>query len=183
MARTKQTNRRSTGVPPQGDAPIRAAVVSGSVFSETLREITDTKLEELSKRRTAYELQKSNLLADLQLEDDPIKRLERLSSGTITCLGIRLDASGRIMHGQSKNASLDIELTNLGRFLDQARHDPSVSTDMVFTWEKSLLRQLDMQSLKYAYASLYGQLVMEWLSSEAKEPASAGQDAGGTMST
>jgi hypothetical protein len=180
MARTKQTARKSGGfAPPRGDPP-PLVVSSGSVFSETLQEITDTKLEELSKRRNAYELQKSNLLSGLQLEDDPIKRLERLASGTITCLGIRVDASGRIMHGWNKNASLEIELTNLSRFVDQARYDPSLSTDIIFTWEKSLLLQLDMQSLKYAYASLYGQLVMEWLSSDkAGEAAVAGKDGGG----
>ena len=169
MARTKQTARSSGAHPPgKHNEPLRttATVSSGGVFSETLQEITDTKLDELSKRRKAYELQKSDLLSSLQLEHDPIIRLERLSTGTMRCLGIRVNASGRVTHGFNKNASLEIELTNLGRFIEQARHDPSVSMDMISTWEKSLLHQLDTQSLKYAYASLYGQLVMEWLSSD-----------------
>jgi hypothetical protein len=49
-----------------------------SVFSATLQEIT-TKLQELSKSRTAFETKRAKALASLAAEKDSIKRLEILS--------------------------------------------------------------------------------------------------------
>ncbi|KAI5866388.1 hypothetical protein GGS23DRAFT_556882 [Durotheca rogersii] len=135
--------------------------LSGSVFSETLQEITNTKLEELSKRRSDFETTRSEVLAKLQNESQPIQRLHILNQGVRTCYGLRLG-------GVTKPASseLEIELKNLDNFLIQAKCDPSLSAKITRAWEESLLRHLDMQSLKYQYASLYAQLVTEWLSTE-----------------
>ena len=44
------------------------------------------------------------------------------------------------------------------------------------TWEKSLLGHLDTQSLRFRYASIYGQLVTEWLSDKNKGVAAASED-------
>lgn len=60
------------------------------------------------------------------------------------------------------NTSTDIK--NIARFLEQAKFDPSVSTAIQKDWQSKLEKQLDIQSLKYEYASLYGRLVNEWLS-------------------
>lgn len=139
---------------------------SGSVFSETLQEITNTKLDELSKRRTRFEEAKSSLLASIQNEEDAIPRLKTLTDGVKQCFGIKLDKSGKVIPNQTKHTRLEIELKNLDRFLDQAKCDPSVSTKMLHSWQESLLNHLDMQSLKFQYASLYGQLVTEWLAED-----------------
>jgi hypothetical protein len=54
---------------------------SGSVFSETLQEITNTKLQELSKRRSRFEEAKSSILSSIDEEQDAVKRLVTLSDG------------------------------------------------------------------------------------------------------
>ncbi|PKS05105.1 hypothetical protein jhhlp_008472 [Lomentospora prolificans] len=139
---------------------------SGSVFSQTLQEITTTKLEELSKRYASYEKSKSTLLAALEAAKTPIDRLELLSKGVKQCLSLAVDKHGEIVGGQTKHPGLEKKLKNLDRFFAQARYDPSVSNDMMKAWEASLIEHLDTQSLKFQYASLYGQLVSEWLSTE-----------------
>lgn len=138
---------------------------SGSVFSETLQEITNTKLDELSKRRQAFEEAKTSLLASFKVED-AVERLVILSQGVKKAFDIKLDENGKVKTLQTKHPRLETELKNLDRFLAQAKCDPSVSVKMMDNWEKSLLRHLDTQSLKFQYASLYGQLVTEWLAGD-----------------
>lgn len=61
---------------------------SGSVFSEALKEITKTKLDELSKRRQSFEEAKAAVLAFVQEEQNPVTRLEKLSLGVKECFGL-----------------------------------------------------------------------------------------------
>ncbi|KAK9425580.1 hypothetical protein SUNI508_02941 [Seiridium unicorne] len=145
---------------------------SGNIFSETLQEITNTKLEELSKSRADFERKKASVLSQLEGETgDPIKRLTILSGGVKHCLGVKTDkTSGKVLRGQTKSPALEIELKNLDLLLSQARYDPSVSTKSFKAWESSLLCHLDTESLKYQYASLYAELVTEWLSSGKVKP-------------
>lgn len=139
---------------------------SGSVFSETLKEITNTKLQELSKRRAAFEEKKAAILSSLD-DHDKIKRLVTLSDGVKSCYAIKLNSSGHVAEQVTNHTtSLDVELKNLDSFIAQARYDPSISTKALDKWEASLLGHLDTMSLKYAYASLYAQLVTEWLAPE-----------------
>ncbi|KAM0275854.1 hypothetical protein ACHAQH_007326 [Verticillium albo-atrum] len=147
---------------------------SGSVFSETLQEITNTKLEELSKRRRNFEASKKAVLNYLDEEEDKVERIKALSSGVKRCLGVNVDKNGTVVPRARSQAPLEVELKNLGRFLQQARHDPSVSAKMLGAWEASLLSHLDRQSLKFQYADLYGQLVTEWLSADRKEASGKG---------
>ncbi|KAH7129817.1 hypothetical protein B0J13DRAFT_132604 [Dactylonectria estremocensis] len=149
---------------------------SGSVFSDTLQEITNTKLDELSKRRSRFELEKSTLLDSIRDEVDGVKRLGTLSSGVKQCFAITLDKTGKVITNQTKHVRLETELKNLDRFLGQARCDPSISAKMLDRWEQSLRSHLNTQSLKFQYASLYGQLVTEWLSGDKEEETAAGDD-------
>ncbi|KAJ2969688.1 hypothetical protein NUW58_g9922 [Xylaria curta] len=136
----------------------------GGVFSETLQKITNTKLEELSKTRSAFETAKASILSRLNDEVDPLKRLDLLSQGVKDCYAMK------------KNPDLELELENLDSFMAQSKYDPSITPEQMHVWEESLLRHLDMQSSKLEYASLYGQLVTEWLSTE-KAASGAGEDA------
>lgn len=143
---------------------------NGSIFSETLQNITDTKLEELSKRRSAFEITKSNILSMLENEKEPSRRLYILSQGVKACYALKLGKYIKIHNpAQSRNSELEFELKNLDCFLAQAKYDPSVSAKMMQTWEESLMRHLNTQSLTYQYASLYAQLVTEWLSTEKED--------------
>lgn len=150
--------------------------MSGSVFSETLQQITDTKLDELSKKRAAFEANKTSTLSSIESQSDPIERLVLLSNGVKKAFGIKLDKDGKVTTSLTRHPRLEVELKNLDRFLAQARQDPSVSTKTISDWEKGLLRHLEVQSLKFQYASLYGQLVTEWLSGDQKVSSEKGED-------
>lgn len=139
------------------------ASLSGSVFSQTLQDITATKLDELSKRQAAFEDKKAAILATLQADKDRIQRLVVLADGINSCY------PGK----EKKPRSLQTELHNLDLFLAQARYDPSISDTLVHKWESSLLEHLDTMSLKYSYAALYAQLVTEWLSFDKADTAAA----------
>lgn len=144
---------------------------SGSVFSETLQEITNTKLQELSKRRSHFEEAKTSILSSIETEQDAVKRLIGLSDGVKKSFAIKLDENNKVILGRTKFKHLEVDLKNLDRLIGQARVDPSVSEKMLADWEKLLVRQLDMQALQYQYAWLYGELVTEWLSGDKeKEP-------------
>ncbi|KAJ4004734.1 hypothetical protein NW752_009602 [Fusarium irregulare] len=145
---------------------------SGSVFSETLQEITNTKLQELSKRRSQFEEAKRSILSSIEdAEQDAVKRLVTLSDGVKRSFGIKFDNDNKVIIGRTKFKQLEINLKNLDRFIGQAKTDPSVSPKMLANWEELLIRQLDMQALQYQYAWLYGELVTEWLSSDKEKEA------------
>ncbi|KAJ4129288.1 hypothetical protein NW768_007824 [Fusarium equiseti] len=153
-------------------------MASGSVFSETLQEITNTKLQELSKRRSRFEEAKASILSSIDDDTDAVKRLVTLSDGVKKSFGIKLDKNDKVIVGRTKFKQLEINLKNLDRFIGQAKTDPSVSPKMLSDWEKLLLRQLDMQALQYQYAWLYGELVTEWLSSDKEKDLEADVEMG-----
>jgi len=149
---------------------------SGGVFSQTLQSITDTKLAELSKKRNYFEDQKTALLKEVHAETDQRQRLRLLLNGVKESFQAQAKSAKRKRddHLGAKssritgtgNPRLEVLLNNLQKFLDQARYDPSISPKLLQDWEQSLTKELDIQSLKYQYATLYGQLVTEWLSTE-----------------
>lgn len=135
----------------------------GSVYSQTLHDITNTKLAELAKKRTTFEAQRSHITAVVHDEEDATKRLSILAKDTKTCFLIST-SGGCVVRGGSHNPRLELDLRNLDRFLAQARYDPSISPRILEQWQQTMLRHFEVQSLKYEYASLYGQLTTEWLS-------------------
>ncbi|OBS18794.1 hypothetical protein FPOA_10522 [Fusarium poae] len=151
---------------------------SGSVFSETLQEITNTKLQELSKRRSRFEQAKASILSSIDEEQDAVKRLVALSDGVKKSFGIKIDQENKVILGRTKFKHLEIDLRNLDRFIGQVKIDPSVSPKMLADWEKLLVRQLDMQALQYQYAWLYGELVTEWLSGDKEKDQEADVEMG-----
>jgi len=163
MARTKIT-ASSNSEPPSDAHGLRFP--GGSVFSDTLHSITKTKLNELAKKRSTYEDQKSSLLASAQLESNIRKRLSILVEGMKKCFPGLMDAI------------FTSKLQNMEQFLEQGRFDPSVTSEMMLEWEQSLIDHLNIHSSKFQYASLYGELVTEWLLEEKDE--SANQGAKGT---
>ncbi|KPI36782.1 uncharacterized protein AB675_11805 [Cyphellophora attinorum] len=124
------------------------ATSASGVYSETLQSIVDAKLLELERKRK-------------------VDALKVLADGVKKLFGIR-SSEGRIVQGSSKYHELEQKLSNLDRFLAQPRYDPSVSSDMLDEWEKDLHQQLAVQSARFEYASLYAQLVTEWLTAEKK---------------
>ncbi|KAJ9651300.1 hypothetical protein H2198_009422 [Neophaeococcomyces mojaviensis] len=145
---------------------------SGSVFSQTLQEITTTKLEELAKKRDLFEKQKAAATTAAESKQDALDMLTALADGVKQCFSITT-RDGKVVRGNSGQTRLETELQNLDRFIDQARFDPSVSAKIIQQWKDILFKHLDVQSLKYQYADLYGKLTVEWLTSskpKAKAP-------------
>jgi len=148
--------------------------MASSVFSETLQVITTTKLTELSKKRALFEKSKSSVLSSAQREADQKERLRILLDGVKRCFSIKTTrrkrghgrASPGLISTTPEGRDLEMLLKNLERFLEQARYDPSVSPKLLQDWEKSLMQRLNVQALKYQYATLYGELVNEWLVAE-----------------
>ncbi|KAF2501164.1 hypothetical protein BU16DRAFT_500064 [Lophium mytilinum] len=140
---------------------------SGSVFSETLRSITTTKLDELSKKRASFEQQYAAILAAVEGTTDPIDRFRTLIDGLKACFAAKTIAG---------KPRLEADLKYLDRFTEQARYDPSVLPRLQGEWDKILLQHLSVQSLKYEYATLYGQLVTEWLASQQKPKSTSADD-------
>ncbi|KAL8783648.1 MAG: hypothetical protein Q9195_009322 [Heterodermia aff. obscurata] len=137
----------------------------GSVFSQTLHDITNTKLHELEKKRAKFEEQRERIIALTQHEPDATKKLAILARDIKTCFSIPTSA-GRVVRGASNDPRLEIDLIHLDRFLSQAKYDPSVSPKLLQQWQHTFLRHLDVQSTKFTYASLYGQLTTEGLAKD-----------------
>ena len=129
-----------------------------SVFSETLQSITTTKLEELAKKRQTFERCKTSVLDNVKAQPQLLQKVLALRDGVIECFGIK----------SSDVQPLALRLQVLDRFIEQARHDPSVSSVKLKSWHDNLINELDTQSSKFKYATLYGELVTEWLSDEKK---------------
>jgi hypothetical protein len=145
---------------------------AGGVFSETLQSITTTKLTELSKRRNNFETKKKATKSALSSEPDQKKKLRLLLDGVQDGFGIKSSISKKRPHtNPPTHPRLDILINNVERFLAQAEYDPSISLKALHNWEHSLMQQMNIQSSKYQYATLYGELVTEWLSKERESEA------------
>jgi hypothetical protein len=137
--------------------------MSNSEYSQTLQHITDAKLEELSNKRQIFLKRKESALETAKSSDSPVDKVRALGDGVKTCFNISVK-DGRVVHSSSDQGQLEVALSNLDRFLKQAEYDPAISQDTVERWHQSLLSHLDIQTLKYEYATLFAQLTMEWLS-------------------
>ncbi|TGO59511.1 hypothetical protein BOTNAR_0161g00220 [Botryotinia narcissicola] len=146
--------------------------MSGGVFSKTLQSITTTKLTELSKKRHHFESQKDALSDKLSNELDQRKRLKLLLEGVKESFAITTSNTKKRSHDSNiKLSPLELLVKNLEKFIAQAEYDPSISDKTLEQWEKYLVRHIDMQSSKHQYATLYGELVTEWLSAEHQQKA------------
>ncbi|KAL8692422.1 MAG: hypothetical protein Q9224_003960 [Gallowayella concinna] len=130
---------------------------SAAALSESMQRITTSKLTVLNKQHEAYESKKKVTLDTLHAEAD-------LSAQ------IRILLEALVLH-QIPTAVTNLVPGNIHRFLNQRRNDPSVSVEMLEGWKADLERCLDIKSHKYEHASLFGQLVTEWLEQPGNAPA------------
>ena len=152
------------------------AASQGSLLSQTLQDITTTKLDDLANYRNAFESCRSEVLVQVKQEKDVLRALTVLAEGVKKCFTVNM-VHGRVTAGATGYSRLEVDLQNLDRFLAQARYDPSVSHKILEQWHQTLMKHLNVQSLKYSFASLYGQLTNEWLTqNKAALPAPSGDD-------
>lgn len=126
-------------------------MASSDILSQTLSTITAIKLDELTTQRALFEDGRAELLKD-------VTNISK-QYGKVAMLLDRIDSLA--LMGKLDNHHMS--LSNIRRFLNQARYDPSVSERLQSDWQSALEKELDVHSLKYEYASLYGKLVKEWL--------------------
>ncbi|MDI1490825.1 MAG: hypothetical protein OHK93_002030 [Ramalina farinacea] len=148
---------------------------TGNLFSQTLQEITKTKLDELTLKGENFDNEKRRVILNVQAQQNGLERLRVLSDGIKKCFALDV-VEGKVSVGTSRNRHVEFEVRNIDRFLNQAQYDPTVSSKLMNRWERSLFRHLESQSLKFLYASLYGKLTTEWLSST-QGPANFDKDA------
>ncbi|KAL8687844.1 MAG: hypothetical protein Q9218_006098 [Villophora microphyllina] len=124
-------------------------MASSAPLSESMQRITKAKLNVLIEKHDAYEKKKSSTF-------DAVNKTSNLSE-QVTIL---LDAL--VLH-DVPTVIPNLSTDNIRRFLNQRRDDPSVSTAMLEEWKSDLEKCLNIHSHKYEHASLFGQLVTEWL--------------------
>ena len=124
-------------------------MTSTTALSQSMHQITATKLTALSTQRDAFEAEKKSILDAIASEPSESQRVQLFLDWFLK----RKDTVG--LAGLSP--------LNIERFLDQSRHDSSVSLSLLKEWQATFERALDIQSRKYQYASLFGKLVTEWL--------------------
>ncbi|KAF1965677.1 hypothetical protein BU23DRAFT_488894 [Bimuria novae-zelandiae CBS 107.79] len=115
----------------------------------TLHHVTERKLGKLADHRNKFEAKKKEILAKVAAAPDPRSKVEALLDGFE-------------QHGiTAKNPELSI--SNLQRFIHQAKYDPSVSGTLLDDWQSNLKHELNITSVRYEYAALFGKLVIEWI--------------------
>ncbi|ELR06513.1 hypothetical protein VC83_07452 [Pseudogymnoascus destructans] len=127
-------------------------MASTDVISQVLDSITSTKLQELSKLRVNFELGKAELLELVDAEEQQSKRVLLL-----------LDKGEKLCTLEDLGGDVAFSVESIRCFIKQAQHDPSVSLGLQKEWEVDLRRRLDVNSLRFEYAAMYGNLVTEWL--------------------
>ncbi|EPS42718.1 hypothetical protein H072_3318 [Dactylellina haptotyla CBS 200.50] len=128
-------------------------MASSDGLSETLHAVTRIKLAELDKQKKSYEVAKNTLISNADVEVDSRERVRLLADG-----------AEKLPTMTSLKDNPILSLKNLKRFTTQAERDPSVSEAFLADYEKAIRDELSVQSNKYAFATLYGQLVNEWIS-------------------
>ncbi|KAL4916448.1 hypothetical protein BDW62DRAFT_212003 [Aspergillus aurantiobrunneus] len=118
-----------------------------SALSQTLESLTLSKIRELEKQRSTYEDRKYWILEEAERQPDLFSRVNFIQNGT------------QAIH---PDASKDVTVGNIQRWLDQHRFDPSVTDEMLRGYESELRSRLDAHSRKLRLADLYSRLLTEW---------------------
>lgn len=128
-------------------------MASSDILSKTLLSITNTKLAQLDKQKDAYNSRKRLLIDSADAHPDSNKRARELVEGFKDLPS---------MTSSTLNTMMSLE--NLDRFIQQAQHDPAVTDAFIQEYESLVRNELQVQSNRYEFASLYGKLVNEWIS-------------------
>lgn len=133
---------------------------ASTALTESMLQITATKLSSLTEQQRRWEINKSSILEDAASETHTRDKVEAL-----------LDGYKRYR----VQVPSDLSAENIRGFLEQSRNDPSVSSSLLQGWQTTLEQALDAPSRKYEHASLFGRLVMEWLTKAKKSPSESSE--------
>jgi hypothetical protein len=135
-----------------------------TALPETLKAITATKIEELSKQRKSYEASKKQVVDVAEKQTDLLPKVQAVVDGACRIEGVV----------PAEDASSDSEdyagtpegqnLLNKTRFLRQAKADPSFSPAILRQFGEEVSRELELKSQGHRHAEFFSKLVTEWLS-------------------
>ncbi|KAI9766174.1 MAG: hypothetical protein M1840_006741 [Geoglossum simile] len=144
--------------------------------------ISSAMLNELSDRRDLFERQKAAVLKEHRAEPLPHARVRILLDALKSLPKSSHPTFGTDRYGRTVCAGEDpddkedwhpqSEWRNVRMFLGQSQHGSPVSSVMLGEWEKKLLREIERESLKYKYATLFGTILTEWSSDQNKQETS-----------
>lgn len=141
---------------------------SSSILPQTLQSITSIKLRELRKQREVFESRKKNILQDVENASDKQTKVRVLLSGIARMHTSNADKPlEELSDLDLEDDQGELSLTNIRRFLDQSKYDPSIPSSLLDEFEQELLHNLHRRQRKLDYADLYARLLTEWLSSDA----------------
>ena len=100
-----------------------------------MHQITATKLTALSTQRDGSEAEKKSILSAIANEQSQPQRIQLFPGWFLECK----DTVGLA----------GLSASNVERFLDQSRHDSSVSPSLLQEWQVTFERALNIQSRKY----------------------------------
>jgi hypothetical protein len=152
-------------------------MVSTAALPHTLKSITSTKINELSKQRAIFNQRRDEIVKAAGAAPDNRARARILLEGIARLNGHPEDAVDRDDMDKDIDAS-DVkarvddwernENINIRRFLFQVSYDPSVSEDVLSEWTTRIEQKLAFLSVKFDHASFYSDLVMEWVADLAR---------------
>ncbi|KAJ5578308.1 uncharacterized protein N7459_007272 [Penicillium hispanicum] len=152
--------------------------MASSALPQTLKSITTTKINELSKQRVLFNKRKEAILETANATPDLRTRARTLLDGLSRLKGYSKDTLDKDDLDLDDDSSDDSDMevtspgmgqlyqadhTNIRRFLLQDRYDPSISEATVRDWVTQLENELRFLELKHEHAAFYSNLVTEWL--------------------
>ncbi|KAJ8515820.1 hypothetical protein ONZ45_g6803 [Pleurotus djamor] len=147
----------SSGAP--SNLPALSVSAGSSAFRETLNFITDIKLQELDKQQAAYDAH-LKVISDAASVSDPIQRVEMFLKAIRDWTG-----SGSVKGRFPLTIDGMLDLDQLEIWIAQSKKDPCVSPVVVEGWIKILESHIKYNATRFEYASLFGKLLKEWMSS------------------
>lgn len=130
-----------------------------SAFSRTLGGVTKIKLDAVTVKQAAFVGLKTHILEKIATETAPLARVQILIDGYkgIGTLGFT---------NAYETIEFNDSIQNYTRLVEHAKLDPSVGDGVLASWEKALIRGLEVDHSKLQYAGLFGDLLKEWLGSD-----------------
>ncbi|KAJ5950492.1 uncharacterized protein N7479_008905 [Penicillium vulpinum] len=154
--------------------------MANGALPQTLKSITATKINELSKQRVLFDQRKAEILADANAAPDLRTRAQALLHGISRLKGYpkdSLDKDDRDLDAETLDEELEDNLPsrilgrlqpedhrNMSRFLLQSRHDSSISQTALQDRIAQLEKELRYLEIKHEHGDFYSKLVAEWLS-------------------
>lgn len=131
------------------------------LLSQTLQSITKTKMREQDKRRQTFEASKSKLLESSTELTNDLERVKALLDGY---KGLACSNKG-VDHIDEDREEM---MRNVAQYIEQAHHDPSVSSETIANFERTLQNKLEQEGHRLEFANLYYRLLAEWTDASSK---------------